>query len=218
MNVRDLVPWTRTSDRDRNLPAPEDAGASPLFTLHREMNRLFDDVFRGFETPMLWSVRGGWPQIEVLDTGDEYRLSAELPGLDETDVEVLFDDGVLVLRGEKRAETQDHGRGFSERVYGRFERRIALGDIDEDRMQARFRNGVLTVTAPKSEQSRSRVKRIPISGSATKPLSLAEERRCGSQRPSRSSDPGACSLPAASGPPWNAGCVPRSASRTRTTW
>ncbi len=167
MNVRDLVPWTRTNDRDRNLPAPEDPAASPLFTLHREMNRLFDDVFRGFETPALWSGRGGWPQIEVQEAGDEYRVSAELPGLDESDVEVLFDDGVLVLRGEKRAETQDHSRGFSERLYGRFERRIALGDIDEDRLQAKFRNGVLTVTAPKSAQSQSRVKRIPIIGAAT---------------------------------------------------
>jgi len=58
MNVRDLVPWSRTDDRDRNRPTAQDAAASPLFTLHREMNRLFDDVVRGFDTPALWSGRG----------------------------------------------------------------------------------------------------------------------------------------------------------------
>jgi HSP20 family protein len=166
MNVRDLVPWSRTNDRDRNLPAAQEAAASPLFTLHREMNRLFDDVFRGFDTS-LWVGRAAWPQLEVQDTDSEYRVTAELPGLEEKDVEVLYEDGVLILRGEKRAEIGDRSRAFSERVYGRFERRLALGDIDEDRIQARFRNGILTVTAPKSEQSQSRVKRIPINAGAT---------------------------------------------------
>jgi HSP20 family protein len=167
MNVRDLVPWPRPNERDRNLPATQDPAASPLLTLHREMNRLFDDVFRGFDTPAPWGGRAAWPQIEVEDADSEYRVTAELPGLEEEDVEVLFEDGVLILRGEKRAETQDRSRAFSERVYGQFERRLALGDIDEDRIQARFRNGVLSVTAPKSEQSRTRARRIPINGGAT---------------------------------------------------
>jgi HSP20 family protein len=162
MNVRDLVPWSRNNDRDRNLPVAQEAPASPLFTLHREMNRLFDEVFRGFDTPSLWGGHGVWPQLEVQDADSEYRVTAELPGLGEKDVEVLFEDGVLILRGEKRAETEDRSRAFSERLYGRFERRLTLGDIDEERIQAKFRNGVLTVTVPKSEQSQSRMKRIPI--------------------------------------------------------
>lgn len=164
--MRDLVPWSRT-DRDRNLPTTPDAAASPLLALHREMNRLFDDVFRGFDTPSLWGGRAAWPQIEVQDADTEYRVTAELPGLEEKDIEVLFEDGVLILRGEKRAETEDRSRAFTERVYGRFERRLALGDVDEDRIQAKFRNGVLAVTAPKSEQSQSRFKRIPINTGAT---------------------------------------------------
>ena len=111
--------------------AERDVATTPLFTLHREMNRLFDDVFRGFDSPTLWSGRGAWPQLEVQDTDTEYRVSAELPGLEEKDIEILVEDGVLVLRGEKRAETDDRGRAFSERFYGRFERRLVLGDIDE---------------------------------------------------------------------------------------
>jgi len=167
MNVRDLVPWSRANDRDRSLPAAQEATASPLFTLHREMNRLFDDVLRGFDAPGLWGGAAAWPQLEVQDADTEFRVTAELPGLEDKDVEVLFEDGVLTLRGEKRAETKDRSRAFSERVYGRFERRLSLGDIDEDRIQAKFRNGVLTVTAPKSEQRQSRVKRIPINVAAT---------------------------------------------------
>lgn len=165
--MRDLVPWTWTDNRDRSLPATQDTAAGPLLTLHREMNRLFDDVFGGFDTPSRWSGRAAWPQIAVQDADSAYRVTAESPGLEEKDVEVLFEDGVLILRGEKRAETEDRGRAFTERVYGPFERRLALGDIDEDRVQAKFRKGVLAVPAPKSAQSLSRVKRIPINTGAT---------------------------------------------------
>jgi HSP20 family protein len=165
MNVRDLVPWNRNADRSR--PAVPASSEHPMFTFHREMNRLFDDIFRGFDVPSLWGARGTWPQIEVEESDAEYRVSAELPGLEEKDVEVLVQDGVLILRGEKRAESEDRSRAFSERVYGRFERRVALDGIDEDRIQAKFRNGILTVTAPKSAQSRERVKRITINQATT---------------------------------------------------
>jgi HSP20 family protein len=163
MNVRDLVPWNRNAEPSRR--AVPSASEHPMFALHREMNRLFDDVFRGFDAPALLGARSTWPQIEVEDADAEYRVSAELPGLEEKDVEVLVQDGVLILRGEKRAESEDRSRAFSERVYGRFERRLALDGIDEDRIEAKFRNGVLTVTAPKSAQSRERVKRIAINES-----------------------------------------------------
>lgn len=160
MNVRDLVPWNRNGDRDRNLPVSQDA-ASPFFTLHREMNRLFDDVFRGFEAPALWNGRA-WPHIEVEDAPNEYRICAELPSLEDKDVEVLVQDDVLILRGEKQAKTEDRNRAFSELVYGRFERRIALEGASEANVRAELRNGLLTVTVPKSFQSLQRINRIPI--------------------------------------------------------
>lgn len=165
MNVRDLVPWTRNNGGDRDVPALREP-ASPFFTLQREMNRLFDDVFRDFEAP-LWGGQSAWPQIEVEDADTEYRVTAELPGLEDKDVEVLVQDGVLTLKGEKRAERQDRGRGFSERVYGRFERRLVLDGVDEDQVKASFHNGLLTITAAKTAQSRSSVKKIPINQKAT---------------------------------------------------
>jgi HSP20 family protein len=165
MNVRDLAPWTRNGDRDRNLPTRENA-ASPFFTLHREVNRLFDDVFRGFDAPGLWS-GGAWPHIEIEDASSEYRVTAELPGLEEKDIEILVHDDVLILRGEKQAKTEDRTRAFSERVYGRFERRIALDGASEANVRAEFHNGLLTIIVPKSAQSEQRVKRIPINHPAT---------------------------------------------------
>ena len=68
---------------------------------------------------------------------------AEVPGLEENDIEVLLEDGVLTLRGEKKSETEDKDRQFSERYYGRFERRLVLGgEVDEDKVAATFKNGV----------------------------------------------------------------------------
>ncbi|TIS72239.1 MAG: Hsp20/alpha crystallin family protein, partial [Mesorhizobium sp.] len=79
------------------------------------------------------------------------------------DIEVLLDDGVLTLNGEKRSETEDRDRQFSERFYGRFERRLPLGyEVKKDKVDARFSNGVLTVTLPKSEKAQSQGKRIAI--------------------------------------------------------
>ncbi|WP_244295317.1 MULTISPECIES: Hsp20/alpha crystallin family protein [Paracoccus] len=92
-------------------------------------------------------------------------MTAEVPGLEERDIEVLLDDGVLTLKGEKRSEVEDKDRQFSERFYGRFERRIPLGaEIREDEVDAHFRNGVLTVTLPKTEKAQAQVKRIAIKG------------------------------------------------------
>jgi len=101
--------------------------------------------------------------MDVEETDKEYRVTTELPGLEERDVEVLFQDGILTIRGEKKVEKDAGNRTFSERYYGRFERQISLDrDIDESTINATFRNGILTVTAPKSAQAVERTKRIPI--------------------------------------------------------
>ena len=137
-----------------------------FFALHREMNRLFDDMFRGFEAPALMRsggfAAGSWPRLEVEETDSEYRVHAELPGIEEKDVEVLLQDGILVLRGEKKTKVEDKHRAFSERFYGRFERHIPLEGVDEERIKATFENGVLTITAPRSALSRDRMRRIPV--------------------------------------------------------
>lgn len=144
--------------------APAFAGFGPLVELREQMNRLFDSVFRDLTTQAPLAT---WPSLEVQDKDGGYRVTAELPGLDENDVEVSVQDGVLTIRGEKKAETEDKERQYSERYYGRFERRLSLGDIDEEKITASFDNGVLTITAPKSPKAEAQAKRIPISTGQT---------------------------------------------------
>jgi HSP20 family protein len=165
MAMRDLVPWSRRG----SVPARRSED-NPFMTLHREMNRLFDDVFRGFNLAPFGSERvfdrltRDWPSLEVSETDKEIKISAELPGLEDKDVKVQLANGVLAISGEKKTETEDKDRLFSERYYGRFERRIPIEDVDEDKISASFKNGVLTVTLPKAPQAQSKVKRIAVNG------------------------------------------------------
>ena len=167
MSVRDLIPWGRSNGNQ----VSRDDDRDPFLSLQREVNRLFDDVFRGFDSRLPTLGRfssfdsGGWPSVEVSDAEKEIRVTAEIPGLEEKDIEVLLDDGVLTLKGEKRSETEDKDRQFSERYYGRFERRIPLGyEVEDDKVTANFKNGVLTVALPKTEHAQAKAKRIAING------------------------------------------------------
>lgn len=166
MSVRDLIPWGRSSNRAPTVFRDDDR--NPFLSLHREVNRLFDDVFRSFDSRLpafgsLSSFSAAWPNVEISETDKEIKVNAEVPGLEEKDIEVLLDDGVLTLKGEKRSETEDKDKQFSERFYGRFERRIPLGvEVEEDKIDARFKNGVLSIVLPKSAKAQSQVKRIAI--------------------------------------------------------
>jgi HSP20 family protein len=162
MAITDLIPW----GRGREVSTRRGEDYNPILTLHREMNRLFDDVFRGFDAAPFGSrfFEGAmnWPSIEVSATDKDVKVTAELPGLNENDVQVELTNGVLSIKGEKRTETDDKDRRFSERYYGRFERQIPVEDVDPEKVSAAFKNGVLTVTMPKLPQAESKVKRIAI--------------------------------------------------------
>jgi len=162
--MRELIPWGRSSAPARQGEPQHEAALSPFFTLRREMDRLFDDAFRGFGLSGFGQGAFHWPQVEIADRDKEVRITAELPGLEEEDIELRIEDNVLILRGEKRTAFDDAERQYSERSYGRFERRLALpADVDEEQASATFRNGVLTVTLPKTERARQQTKRIAIS-------------------------------------------------------
>jgi len=163
--MRDLIPW----NRGHAMAVHRGEDFNPFLSLHREMNRMFDDVFRGLGLTASGSdglLNGsmGWPHIEVTETDKEVRIAAELPGLEEKDVQLELANGVLSIKGEKKTETEDKDRLFSERYYGRFERRIPVDDVEEDKVSAAFKNGVLTVTMPKAPQAQSKVKRIAVNG------------------------------------------------------
>jgi HSP20 family protein len=162
MTIKDLIPW----NRGRSMPFESSEEVHPFLAMHREMNRMFDEVFRGFDLTALSMDRRlgglGWPNIDIDETEKEIRVTAELPGLDEKDVELQIANGVLSISGERKSEAEDKERRFSERFFGRFERRIPLEDVDEQKAEASFRNGVLTVTVPKLQSAKENVRRIAI--------------------------------------------------------
>jgi HSP20 family protein len=163
MAIRDLLPW---KGQGQDLaPRQEERFDHPVMSLHRDINRLFDDMLRGFSMPSLPSFGRslGWPRIELSENDSEIRVTAELPGMEEKDIEISLNDHQLVIRGEKKSEISDEERGYSERSYGRFERRIGLPtQIDEDKIEAAFRNGVLIVTVPRTAEAVKGRKTIPI--------------------------------------------------------
>lgn len=144
MNVRDLIPWSR-NERSSSVPSAYRGGeeVSPCFTLHREMNRLFDGVFNRFNATMPFFGRmPTWRSAEVVETGKDVRIAAELLGMDEKEVGVSVSDDAFVIRGEKEAHTDDKDRRFSERCYGRFERRVPLPfEVEDERAEAAFDSG-----------------------------------------------------------------------------
>ena len=128
-------------------------GMSPFVLLHREMNRLFDEVARG--GPAAQAPAAGEaliPQINASETDKELRITAELPGVSENDIDVTVDDDLLTIRAEKKVERKDEKENyhFVERSYGVFQRSLRLPfSVEPEQVQARFENGVLTVTLPK---------------------------------------------------------------------
>jgi HSP20 family protein len=161
MSLSDLVPWSR-----QRSVAPtrfSDEGDS-LFALHREMNRIFDDFARGLGLglPARSGAAGIWPHVEVSETDKEVTVVAELPGLDQNDVDLSLADGVLTLKGRK--ERESNGALYSERWHGAFQRSVSVGaDVDPEKVSATFKNGVLTVTLGKRPEAQSQVRRIAIS-------------------------------------------------------
>ena len=145
----------------------------PFLSLHREMNRLFDDAFRGIGLPAATGSQGQGDvstfvhaSMNVSETDKEIRITAELPGVGAHDIDVSLDDDVLTIRGEKKFERKDDKENFHfvERSYGTFQRSLRLPyAVGSEQVQASFENGVLTVTVPKTgRQERSR--RIQVQG------------------------------------------------------
>ena len=136
--------------------------------LKNNINRAFDNFFNILDYP-LTSV-GDFslvePKIEVVETDDAVKVSAELPGLDEDDVEVsVSEDGYLIIKGEKKNTFENKGDGhyFSERSYGMISRTIPLpDDIDFKKVSADFVKGVLRVNLPKDPVAKKKIKKVKI--------------------------------------------------------
>lgn len=151
MTMKALRPWTT------RMPSRAGNG-DPFLLFQRDFNRVFDDLFRDFGrgNAPLAAVTANSPRTDVAETETAIEVSVELPGLEEKDVEVSVADDVLTIRGEKKTETNDSKKGYrlAERSYGSFLRSIGLpSGIATDKAEANFKNGVLTVTLPKTPEA-----------------------------------------------------------------
>jgi HSP20 family protein len=163
--IKDIVP----ADKGREALPARRKEEYPLFALQREMNRLFDDFFRGFDLRPLRMADQKWagfsPRLDLEETEKEYRITAELPGMEEKDVEVLLTGNSITLKGEKKEEKEEKGRNYyhTERSYGSFHRSVPLPEgIEIEKVDAEFKNGVLTVKLPKTAQEKTKSKKVPI--------------------------------------------------------
>lgn len=193
LDIKKLNPWNwfkkEEEGESRNVPVARRGGQqlspsyynSPLLSLHNEIDRMFDNVFRNFGLPSLGvnsalsSIESDLfrPNVDIDSTNKEYRISVEVPGVDEKDVKLeLSQDGTLTIRGEKKQEREEKDRDYYrvERSYGSFQRVLSLPeDADQDNINANFKNGVLMVTVPRKALPKSEARQIGINtGSDTK--------------------------------------------------
>ncbi|MFO1190106.1 MAG: Hsp20/alpha crystallin family protein [Alphaproteobacteria bacterium] len=168
----------KKSQPEAALPASTDLW-QPFTQLRHEIDRLFDDFWGGsrrgmmprlfdFE-PLAKGFKGAvgfvQPKVDVAETDMNYEITAELPGLDEKDVDVSLSDGVLTIRGEKKTEAEEKKKDYYrvERSYGSFQRSFALPDsINEDKITATFEKGVLKLTLPKTAEAQKKQRKIEI--------------------------------------------------------
>lgn len=161
MNMRELVPWSRER---RGIRQRDD---DPFSSLQREVNRLFEDFF-GTPDNMTLMRRSGefMPLVNVTESDDEIRVTAELPGIDPKEIDVRMERDLLILQGEKKEETEDERDNFyrMERSYGSFYRaiRIPAEVVNEEKIDAKFKNGVLTVRLPKRADAQRMARRIEV--------------------------------------------------------
>jgi HSP20 family protein len=167
--MKDLIPARKKGEAVTRAHAKENS----VDVLHQRMNDLFDDFFEGFEGlfPGEALLRSGAsalatsPNFEVSETDDEFRVKAELPGMDEKDIEVTLEGNELRVQGEKKHEREEKHRNYhvSEVSYGSFARSVQLPEgVDREHAKAQFKRGVLTLTLPKTEQAKAQRKRIAV--------------------------------------------------------
>jgi HSP20 family protein len=155
----------RSFDEDRSF----DSFRAEMDSLHRGIDRLFADAWNGNLAPTLlsepWTTGRIVPSLDVAEDDKAFRVSVELPGMTDKDVSVTVDDRTLTIRGEKKEEKEKKDKDVfrRERAYGSFRRTIELpGDVDAAQIEAKFKDGVLTIALPKTAEAQARVKQIPV--------------------------------------------------------
>lgn len=160
-----LAPWRGRLGLRQGVREEE----HPLDVVRREFDHLFENLWRGFDLPVV----GGYempfgavmPRMDVTEDENRFRIAVELPGMDEKDIEVALSDNVLTITGEKKVETEETEKPYAymERSYGSFRRSIPLDvEVVTDKVEATFDKGVLTIDLPKTAEAKKAYKKVPI--------------------------------------------------------
>lgn len=168
---------TKMPVKTEKATAPAPSGNWPFQSLRREIDRLFDD-FNPFEwrrpsrsipdVEMPRLARSGWmvtPAMDLVEKEKAYEVTAELPGIDEKDVEIKLSNHTLTIKGEKAEDKEEKEKDYylSERRYGSFQRSFRVPEgVDTARIEASFAKGVLKVTLPKTADARKAEKKIEV--------------------------------------------------------
>lgn len=141
----------------------------PFYSLQRHMNSLFDDFFTGFDAAPRGFTTGKFgvfmPSVDVKESDKEFTVRAELPGVEEKDIDVTLTSDAVTIKGEKKEEKEDKGKNYyyMERSYGSFHRVIPLvAEMDASKAQASFKNGVLNIIIPKNQSAKTKGVKVPI--------------------------------------------------------
>ncbi len=134
-----------------------------LNRMHDDLNRLISSFFSG-DAPETSFARGAWePAVDISETPESYLVTAELPGMSKDDVNISYEDGILTIRGEKKQEKEEKRKNYHrvERSFGAFERSFRVPSrVMVEKIEAKFKDGVLSLMLPKAEEARP--KEIPI--------------------------------------------------------
>lgn len=167
MSIKEMIPWRKEGT---SLPIRRGRRGISLFDFRNQMNRLFDEFF---ERPFALSpffdefdlVGDFAPRIDIAESDKEITITADLPGVEPEDIDIYLEGNTLTISGEKQAEKEEKGKRFYrlERSYGSFYRTIPLPEeVEEDKIDATFKRGVLKIRLPKTAEAQKRTKRITV--------------------------------------------------------
>ena len=160
MTIRSLVP----SFGKKTVPVRREED-HPFSLLRREMDEVFENFFSGFDMPFASNLDVFTPKVDLAETDKEIKVSAELPGMDEKDIDLSVNRDTLTIKGEKKSEKEEKGKDYYhvERSYGSFTRTIPIPvEVDLEKVDAEFKKGVLTITMPKTAKALKETKKITV--------------------------------------------------------
>lgn len=144
----------------------KDEGVWPLLRIRNGIDKLFEDFFSGNGAMAPFQANGVMmPAVDVRETDEAIRVDAELPGLKQEEIKVSVEDGILTISAERKREKDEKAENArrSERYYGRLERRLSLpSSVEEARVEAEYKDGVLHVTLPKKASAKSKAVKVKV--------------------------------------------------------